>query len=234
MSSQPDKPSNPPPDSPSLRSAAPEKNESLMATLSEASASKFSSSARAELNKVLEEKITENVLKASSTEKNGTRDEVTEAAVKFTDGVDVITETLILILGKFKSIIWRTNVGMTFGGFMLITCLLVARQTQRTALLQQESAKKVADLTAKLQEALSRLDKIQDSATSTEKKVDAVKETAENKPSIEIVPDKERPGSAKVVIRRTREIAHPTPSAKVAPSGEPAPLVEFPLPTPKR
>lgn len=224
MSSQSDKPSNPPPGSPSLRSAAPEKNEALMATLSEASASKFSSSARAELNKVLEEK--------SSTEapaKNGTRDEVTEAAVKFTDGVDVITETLILILGKFKSIIWRTNVGMTFGGFMLVTCLLVARQTQQTALLQQESAKKVADLTTKLQEALSRLDKIQDSATSTEKKVDAVKETAENKPSIEIVPDKERPGSAKVVIRRTPAPAHSTmPFAQVAP-----PLVEFPVPTPK-
>jgi hypothetical protein len=202
-----------------------------MATLSEASASKFSNSARAELNKVLEEKE-----KASSAEtppaKNGTRDEVTEAAVKFTDGVDVITETLILILGKFKSIIWRTNVGMAFGGFVLITCLLVARQTQQTALLQEESARKVANLTTKLQEALTRLDKIQDSATSTEKKVDAVKETAENKPSIEIVPDKERPGSAKVVIRRTQLAAHPTPSAKAPPNGEP--LVEFPLPTPKR
>ena len=234
MSSQPDKPSNPPPDSPSLRSAAPEKNESLMATLSEASASKFSNSARAELNKVLEEK-------ASSAEtppatKDGTRDEVTEAAVKFTDGVDVITETLILILGKFKSIIWRTNVGMAFGGFVLITCLLVARQTQQTALLQEESARKVANLTTKLQEALTRLDKIQDSATSTEKKVDAVKETAENKPSIEIVPDKERPGSAKVIIRRTQLVAPPTPSAKAPPSAEPTPLVEFPLPppTPKR
>lgn len=230
MPSQPDKPSSPPPDSPSLRSAAPEKNESLMATLSEASASKFSNSARAELNKVLEEK-------ASSAEtppaKDGTRDEVTEAAVKFTDSVDVITETLILILGKFKSIIWRTNVGMAFGGFVLITCLLVARQTQQTALLQEESARKVAILTTKLQEALTRLDKIQDSATSTEKKVDAVKETAENKPSIEIVPDKERPGSAKVVIRRTQLAAPPAPSSKAPPNGEPIPLVEFPLPTPK-
>jgi hypothetical protein len=72
-------------------------------------------------------------------------------------------------------------------------------------------------LTSKFEEALRRLDKIQESANSTEQTVNEVKATADAKPSIEIVPDKARPGSAKVVIRSAPSPIAPSP-ASAAPS----------------
>jgi hypothetical protein len=162
------------------------------------------------------------------------QDEVTQAAVKFTDGVDVITETLILILGKFNQIIWRTTVGMSFGAAVLVTCITVAWRTHSTAVEQEISARKIVELTGKFEEALRRLDKIQQSANSTEQTVNEVKATADAKPSIEIVPDKARPGSAKVVIRSTptapvSSSATPPPPSHKPPSSGQQDIVEFPI-----
>lgn len=187
--SSPDQPSSPPQGEPS------KKDERLMTTLSAHGSTRLADLAREEIKQAVAEG------KPPQSPTTLVREEVTEAAVKFTDGVDVITETLILILGKFNQIIWRTTVGMSFGAAVLVTCVVVAWRTNRTALEQEASARKIVELTGKFEEALRRLDKIQQSANSTEQTVNEVKATADAKPSIEIVPDKARPGSAKVVIR---------------------------------
>lgn len=221
MSSSPDKPSNPPQGN---------RNEKLMATLSEAGSLKVTDQAREELNRAIESHGgTESSPNPSPGPKRSdssgklkaVKTEVTEAAVKFTEGVDVITETLLLILGKFNTLRRLTQVGMTFGGCVLITCLVLTIRIQRTAVLQESTTRDVADLTQQLKQALQKLDKIQQSATTTEQKVDL----ANAKPSIEIVPDKGRPGKAKVVIRSAPQPAAPAPSASppTAAASKPAP-----------
>lgn len=243
MSSQPEKPSSQPQDS----------SGKLMATLSEAGAAKIVDHARNELTKVLEAAEPKTMSEPPSSGSGKVRAEVTEAAVKFTDGVDVITETLILILGKFRTIIFRTTVGMAFGACVLVICLLVARQSWKTALIEEQNTQDIAQVTAQLKEALAKLDNIQKAADATEQKVDAVKQTADSHPSIEIVPDKGRPGKAKVVIRppvtsatqarpaapkagglkmRIMDFEEPPPAkAEAAPA--PADLVEIPIQIPQ-
>jgi hypothetical protein len=208
------------------------KSQKLLATLSEHSGDKVTIQARKELSEHLEASASSRSIPPGASAKAS--QEVTEATTKFLDGVDVITETLILILGKFKMIIWRTTLGMGFGFLVLLTCLLVARQTHQTSLAQEASARKVSELTMKFEEALRRLDKIQQSASSTEQKVDAARQTAEAKPSIEIVPNQDKPGEAKVVIRQNSRPQAPS-SGVLAGSGAakpPASVLEIPIQLP--
>jgi hypothetical protein len=239
MSSSPDKPSSPP----------QAKNEKLLATLSEAASTKVTDQARQELNRAIEAQG------APSSDPGPKRHdssgsiravrEVTEATVKFTDGVDVITETLLLILGKFNTLRRLTMIGMVFGASVLITCLMLTIRLTRTAVLQENTTRDVAQQAIQLKQALAKLDTIQHSTTVTEQKVDQ----ANAKPSIEIIPDKGRPGKAKVVIRsaptsaplpppvalhsaapKGRAEQDDMPAAAMAPA--PADLIEIPIQIP--
>ncbi len=215
-----DQHSNPPPDK-------------LSATLSAAQSSsnpKMTEKARAEVTSHMSDPAA---------------NEVTEAAEKFVTGVDVITETLILILGKFKLIIWRTNIGMAFGAAVFLVCAYLTIKVDATSRLQEANEKKFAELTAQFEETLKRLDKLQVSAEKTEKKVEEVQKSAEEKPSIEIIPNINKPGEAKVVIRpgpKTPEASGARPKVpegtmggkaiKAEPPEPPAPALEIPIQLP--
>lgn len=154
--------------------------------------------------------------------------EVTAATVKFTEGVGVITEALLLILQRFRGIVWRTNAGMLFGAAVLLTSLVVMTQTMDTARSQEENNRKLADLAVKLEDAARRLDKIQRSTATTEIKMEAVRLQSDQKPNIEIVPDQARPGNAKVVIK-----AHAASSSTLPAPDESGHVVEIPIQMPR-
>lgn len=168
-----------------------------------------------------------------------TAQEVTAATERFVTGVDVITETLILILGKFKMIIWRTNLGMAFGASVLLVCAYLTIKVDVTSRIQEANEKKFSELTAQFNETIKRLDKLQKSAEKTEKKVAEVQKSADEKASIEIVPNEKKPGEAKVVIRSGAQHKEPEgvmgslPSkvVKEAPP-PPAPAFEIPIQLP--
>lgn len=195
----------------------PVRSEQLASTLSEHAEDKNVGKAREELETHLANKA-EAAMKASAeAEKVG--QEVAAATTKFLDGVDVITETLILILGKFSTISYRTTIGMIFGGMILAACILVVFQTWQTTKAQQANADKVSELTVKFDDAVAKLNSIQESANSAEEKLEAVKTAAETKPSIEIVADENKPGSAKVVIRPPTSMGHGSSSKSYKSSG---------------
>lgn len=208
MSSSPEKPSNPP----------QARNERLMATLSEAASTKATDIARQEVTRAIEAQggpPSSDPAPMKRHDSSGTikavKTEVTEAAVRFTEGVDVITETLLLILGKFQTLRRLTMVGMIFGGCVLITCLMLTIRITRTAVLQEKTTADIASQEVQLRQVIQKLNAIQESTTDTAAKVEEVN----SKPSIEIVPDKGKPGKAKVVIRSS------TPPVAAAPSASP-------------
>ena len=194
-----DKPSNQPPDE-------------RLQTLSETASRKAMASAKEEL---------------AQTVSANAGDEVAEATNRFVDGVDVLTEGLLLILSKFQLLSLRVSLAMTFNIVALGLCAFLAYQTTHTAKAQRMTEDRLAGLTLQLQATLTKLDQIQSATEKTEKKVDEVKQTTEEKSSIELVPSK-KGNNAKLVIRPS-ENKKPPPSASGVSAPPPPEFVEIPI-----
>lgn len=126
--------------------------------------------------------------------------EVNEATTKLVDSVDQITDVLLLILSKFDTTIRRINAGAILAiliGFAIFSAIIkidnIAEKMEGATKASEETRKK-------LEKALVSLQEVEKSQRKTEVSVEEVKQQTLLESGIKIVPDKSRPGKAKVVI----------------------------------
>jgi len=139
--------------------------------------------------------------------------EVRAATVALTTSVDQICEALVLVFGEMKAasttlaavtrVLMLLMVGqmLVFGfmGYMVWRLEAVVQEAEQTRAQQERASVEIA--------------KLKISSDATRRTVDEVKEKAAETPTVEIVADENKPGSAVVRIVPPSRSAHPNPSS---------------------
>jgi len=163
-------------------------------------------------------------------------EEVSEATVRLSDSVDQIVGVLLLVLGKIGNLttalrltvksartasavsVFNTLLIVAVGAFMIYRIESTNDRVSETERTVESSAVKVDETIAKANAVLVAVER-------TDRKVEAVKQSAEEKPTVEIVPDTAKTGGA--VVRIIPPKKRPSVEDKHAPTASSA--VEIPL-----
>lgn len=149
------------------------------------------------------------------------------AADRFTQGLDVVSDVLILLVGRFQ----KTTTLLVLGGILQLMCVVALVG----ATIGLNSVKEKVELLQAKQEEFAksqqRLEKTttetQKKVETTEKKVDDAATKFDEQPKLSVVEDSK--GKPKVIIQATKvPSAKPSAVPPVAASASPTQAVEIP------
>jgi hypothetical protein len=225
--SNPDKPSSLPPGR-KLTSTSGEHKLNLTGTLSSKESEELVKKGRAQVVALSPEVKENNEDRPSQTNIEEASGDLQEAAGAFVHGVDVITDSLFFIIGKFDKTISRINFSIMFTS-VAIACLsyLIIRVEKLTSELDK-GRQSNAEITAKLKDTTDKLDGITQGQKETDKKVEETKQEVAKQQNIQIVAD-EKTGQAKVVIKPKEK---PTTAPTIPSASSGVHSIEIPIKLP--